>query len=49
MQHHHLKEYCFNALKEWRAATTRYDKFALTYHAAVVMHAVVVWWSALSE
>lgn len=44
----HVVECSFNTLKHWRALATRYDKLALTYRAAVVMHAVVVWCSALT-
>lgn len=33
-------ECSFNVLKQWRSLATRYDKLALTYRSAVVLHAV---------
>lgn len=45
----HVVECSFNSLKQWRSLATRYDKLAVTYRAAVVMHAVMVWSAALSQ
>lgn len=42
-------ERSFNALKQWRGMATRYDKLALTYRSAVVLHAVVIWSAALEK
>lgn len=42
-------ECSFNTLKQWRSLATRYDKLALTYRAAVVMQAVVIWSAALGD
>lgn len=36
-------ERSLNALKQWRGMATRYDKLALTYRSAVVLHAVLIW------
>ncbi len=41
-------ERSFNTLKQWRSLATRYDKLALTYRSAAVLHAVVIW-STLSD
>ena len=42
-------ERSFNALKQWRGMATRYDKLALTYRSAVVLHAVHIWSAALEK
>lgn len=42
-------ERSFNALKQWRGMATRYDKLALTYRSAVVLHAVVIWSADLEK
>lgn len=42
-------ERSFNTVKQWRALATRYDKLALTYRAAAVLQAVVLWSSALAQ
>lgn len=42
-------ERSFNALKRWRGMATRYEKLALTYRSAVVLHAVVIWSAALEK
>ena len=42
-------ECSFNALKQWRSLATRYDKLALTYRSAVVLHAVLIWSSAIAD
>ncbi|WP_217496576.1 IS5 family transposase [Glutamicibacter creatinolyticus] len=42
-------ECSFNTLKQWRSLATRYDKLALTYRAAVVLQAVVVWSAVLTK
>jgi transposase len=39
----------FNLLKQWRGLATRYDKLAIVYRSAVVLHAVVTWTKALSD
>ena len=39
----------FNLLKQWRALATRYDKLAIVYRSAVVLHAVVTWTKTLSD
>jgi transposase len=39
----------FNLLKQWRGLATRYDKLAIIYRSAVVLHAVVTWTKALSD
>jgi len=39
----------FCHLKQWRGLATRYDKHAITYRAAVVLHAVIVWARHLSD
>lgn len=33
----------FCRLKQWRGLATRYDKLAIVYRAAVVLHAVIAW------
>jgi transposase len=40
-------ERSFNTLKQWRSLATRYDKLALTYRAAAVRQAVLIWSAAL--
>ena len=42
-------ERSFNQLKQWRGIATRYDKLAVVYRAAVVLHAVVTWSATLSD
>ncbi|MGI6869482.1 transposase [Amycolatopsis sp. 3B14] len=39
----------FNLLKHWRGLATRYDKLAIAYRSAIVLHAVVTWTKALSD
>lgn len=39
----------FNLLKQWRGLATRYDKLAIVYRSAVVLHAVTTWTKALSD
>jgi transposase len=41
------RRYCH--LKQWRALATRYDKNAIVYRAAVVLHAVIAWTRQLSD
>ena len=36
-------ERSFNAIKQWRALATRYDKLALTYPGGVVLAAILTW------
>ncbi|EMD22991.1 Mobile element protein [Amycolatopsis azurea DSM 43854] len=33
----------FNLLKQWRGLATRYDKLAIVYQSAIVLHAVITW------
>ena len=40
------RRYCH--MKQWRGLATRYDKYAVVYRAAVVLHAVIAWTKALS-
>ncbi|MDV6277934.1 hypothetical protein R3Q06_31090 [Rhodococcus erythropolis] len=35
--------------KQWRGLATRYDKLAIVYRAAVVLHAVIAWTRQLSD
>ena len=42
-------ECSFNVLKQWRSLATRYDKLALTYRSAIVLHAVLIWSTAITE
>jgi transposase len=39
----------FTLLKQWRGLATRYDKLAIVYRSAAVLHAVITWTSALSD
>jgi transposase len=39
----------FNLLKQWRGLATRYDKLAIVYRSAVVLHAVITWTKTLSD
>ncbi|MCT1879328.1 IS5 family transposase [Kocuria rhizophila] len=41
------RSYCH--LKQWRAIATRYDKHAVTYRAAIILHSVITWTKALSD
>ncbi|AHH99560.1 hypothetical protein GCM10010174_18650 [Kutzneria viridogrisea] len=36
-------------IKQWRGIATRYDKLAVVYRAAIVLHAVITWTNALSD
>lgn len=36
-------ERSFALTKQWRAPATRYDKLAITYRAAVVLSACLIW------
>lgn len=36
-------ERSFAHLKQWRGLATRYDKLAITYRAAAVLHAILEW------
>ena len=42
-------ERSFNTLKQWRGLATRYDKLALTYRSAAVLHAVAIWSALLGD
>ena len=39
----------FCHLKQWRGIATRYDKLAITYRAAAVLHAVIAWTRQLRD
>lgn len=39
----------FCHLKQWRGLATRYDKYATTYRAAVVLNAVIAWTQHLQD
>jgi transposase len=34
----------FSRLKDFRRVATRYDKLAVTFDAAVLIAAMVIWW-----
>ena len=36
-------ERSFNALRQWRALATRYDKLAITYRGGAVLAAILAW------
>ena len=40
------RRYCH--IKQWRGLATRYDKHAVTYRAAVLLNATIVWTKTLS-
>lgn len=40
------RRYCH--IKQWRGLVTRYDKHAVTYRAAVLLNATIVWTKILS-
>lgn len=42
-------ERSFNTLKHWRFLATCYDKRALIYGSATVLHAVVIWSTLLGD
>ena len=42
-------ERSFCSLKQWRGLATRYDKLAITYRAATVLHATITWSAHLSD
>ena len=35
--------------KQWRGLATRYDKHAIVYRAAVLIHAAIAWTQTLSD
>jgi hypothetical protein len=39
----------FSRLKDFRRVATRYDKLAVTYDAAVLIAAMVIWWLMLAS
>lgn len=39
----------FSHLKQWRGPATRYDKHAITYRAAVILHGIIAWTKQLSD
>ena len=39
----------FCDLKQWRGLATRYDKYAITYRAAVVLNAIIAWTQHLQD
>ena len=40
-----LIERMFRRLKDWRRIATRYDKLAANFAAAVMIAAVIIWWT----
>jgi putative transposase len=44
-----LIERMFCRLKDWRRIGTRYDKLAANFAAAVMLAAVIIWWTWLSR
>jgi transposase len=40
-----LIERMFCRLKDWRRIATRYDKLAANFAAAVMIAAVIIWWT----
>lgn len=42
-------ERSFNLAKQWRGLATRYDKLAITYRAAAVLHACIRWLRLLGD
>ena len=42
-------ERSFALIKQWRSLATRYDKLAITYRAAVVLSACLVWTRLLGD
>jgi len=42
-------ERSFALVKQWRGIATRYDKLAITYRAAVVLHAALTWATLLGD
>lgn len=38
-------ERMFCRLKDWRRIATRYDKLAATFAAAIMLAAVIIWWT----
>ncbi|NYE20020.1 transposase [Microbacterium immunditiarum] len=39
----------FCDVKQWRGLATRYDKHAIVYRAAVLIHAAIAWAKQLSD
>lgn len=39
----------FSHLKQWRGIATRYDKLAITFRAAALLHGIVAWTKHLSD
>ena len=46
---HNVIERRYAHLKQWRGPATRYDKYAITYRAAVVLNEVIAWSKQLSD
>ena len=42
-------ERSYQAIKQWRALATRYDKLAITYRAGLLIRAVVLWLQTLGD
>lgn len=42
-------ERSFNLTKQWRGLATRYDKLAITYRAAAVLHTCIRWLRLLGD
>ena len=39
----------FCDVKQWRGLATRYDKHAIVYRAAVLIHAAIAWTKQFSD
>ena len=42
-------ERSFALIKQWRGIATRYDKLAITYRSAAVLHAALIWATPLGD
>jgi transposase len=42
-------ERSYSTIKQWRGLATRYDKHALIYRGAAVLHAIVIWLKDLGD
>ena len=42
-------ERSFALVKQWRGIATRYDKLAITYRAAAVLHACLTWATLIGD
>jgi transposase len=48
-KHRNVVERSFNLTKQWRGLATRYDKLAITFRAATVLHACIRWLRLLGD